>query len=369
MAAARVGVKTAARSRGGERALPSGARLEKLALSRGTPRVHVEEIQRSRLLAAAAATFDELGYEQSSVARITARARVSRRTFYELFGSREACLVALLDEMVGRVERELEEAGLEGVGWRERMRGGLWTILSFLDREPVLARICVVQALQGGPPALERRERVLARLAAVLDEGRREGSRGAQCTLVTAEGLVGGAFGVVYARLRGGDPGSLTGLLDELMGMIALQYLGGRAARREQQRPAPAPAPEVSSARWRVGARAERDPLEEVPMRLTYRTARVLRCIAELPGASNRMVAERAGISDPGQISKLLRRLEGLGLAVNSGGGRLSGEPKAWKLTPLGEQVAQRLSVIAFDQEQVTRSRRAGLHDTRKVPV
>lgn len=104
-------------------------------------------------------------------------------------------------------------------------------------------------------------------------------------------------------------------------------------------------------------------------MRLTYRTARVLRCIAELPGASNRMVAERAGISDPGQISKLLRRLEGLGLAVNSGGGRLSGEPKAWKLTPLGEQVAQRLSVIAFDQEQVTRSRRAGLHDTRKVPV
>ncbi len=44
-----------------------------------------------------------------------ARARVSRRTFYELFGNREACLVALLEEVVGRVERELEAAGLEGL--------------------------------------------------------------------------------------------------------------------------------------------------------------------------------------------------------------------------------------------------------------
>ena len=71
----------------------------------------------------------------------------------------------------------------------------------------------------------------------MLDEGRGEGARGEECTLVTAEGLVGGAFGVVYARLRGGDGRPLTGLLDELMGMIVLQYLGPRAARREQRRP------------------------------------------------------------------------------------------------------------------------------------
>ena len=57
--------------------------------------MQVEEIQRSRLLAAAAVTFDELGYEQTSVQRITDRARVSRRTFYELFENREECLVAL----------------------------------------------------------------------------------------------------------------------------------------------------------------------------------------------------------------------------------------------------------------------------------
>ena len=295
-------------------------------------------------------TFDQLGYEQTSVARITDRARVSRRTFYELFGNREECLVALLDEVAERVQRELEVADLQRLPWRERVRGGLWVVLSFLEREPVLARICVVQALHGGPRALERREGILARLAGVLDEGRREGPRGPECTLVTAEGLVGGALGVVYARLRSGDSRPLTGLLDELMGMIALQYLGPRAARREQRRAAPA-LPQSPAARWEVSGHAERDPLDEVDMRLTYRTARVLQCIAERPGASNRKVAESAGITDPGQISKLLRRLERLGLTMNTGGGHQSGEPNAWELTLLGDQVAQRLSVITRDRE------------------
>jgi AcrR family transcriptional regulator len=320
------------------------------ALAKGMPQVQVEEIQRSRLLAAAAAVFDELGYEQASVERITGRARVSRRTFYELFGNREACLVVLLDEAVERVERDLDAADLHGLAWQERVRGGLWAILSFLDREPVLARICVVQALHGGPRALEHREQILARLAGVLDAGRREGPRGEDCTPVTAEGLVGGALGVVYARMRSRDPRPLTGLLDELMGMIALQYLGVRAARREQQRPAPAQRP-TSQDRESVGAHAQRDPLVEVPMRLTYRTARVLQCIAEGPGVSNRAVADRAGVSDPGQISKLLRRLERLGLAVNAGGGHLSGTPNAWELTALGSEVAQRLSSAAPGRE------------------
>jgi AcrR family transcriptional regulator len=356
---ASVRVRVGERTRPVERRRQRGS--ERLALPLDTPRVQVDEIQRSRLLVAAAAVIDELGYEQTSVARITTRARVSRRTFYELFGNREACLVALLDEVAGRVERELAEAGLGSLAWRERVREGLWTILSFLDSEPVLARICVVQALHGGPGVLGRREEILARLAAILDEGRREGSRGEECTLVTAEGLVGGALGVVYARLRSGDRRPLAGLLDELMGMIALQYLGSRAARREQRRPAPAPRPAPHSGP--VAAHVEKDPLDEVDMRLTYRTARVLECIAEQPGASNRVVADSAGVTDPGQISKLLRRLERLGLAVNTGGGHQSGEPNAWHLMALGRQVTD--SIQAHRRASVAQDLGIGVNQGR----
>jgi DNA-binding MarR family transcriptional regulator len=82
-------------------------------------------------------------------------------------------------------------------------------------------------------------------------------------------------------------------------------------------------------------------------MRMTYRTALVLESIGELPGISNRQVADRAGVADQGQISKLLARLERLGLARNEGAGHPGGGANAWRLTPLGEQLDERLRMSA----------------------
>ncbi len=306
----------------------------------GPSHEQIVEIQRSRLLAAAVAAVDALGYADTTVGDITNRARVSRRTFYELFSNREECLAAVLEDVVALVRGEIAAAGVEDLAWRERVHGGLWAILSFLDREPALARVCVVQALRGGAEVLERREQILAELAAVVDGGRLEGARGVECTPLTAEGVVGAAFTIVYARLLRGERKPLTSLLAELMGMIVLPYLGAAAARREQARLVPAglarePA-EPAAAGGPVG-----DPLQGLSMRLTYRTARVLEGVAECPGGSNREVAERAGIQDPGQVSKLLARLARLGLLANTGAGHAKGEPNAWSLTPQGQRVAQ----------------------------
>ncbi len=321
-----------------------GVRLRRRQLASGAvARSQVLEIQRSRLIAGAVNAIDELGYAQATVGHITSRARISRRTFYELFANREECLAAVLDDVAGLVGVELAAAGLGGLGWRERVRAGLSVILAFFDREPVLARVCVVQALRADPGLLGRREELLGQLAGVVDEGRLEGARGAECSPLTAEGLVGAAFSIVYARLLRGDRGSLTGLVGELMGMIVLPYLGPAAARREQsRRPAAVSVAAPVVPRVRGGApRDVRDPLEGMRMRLTYRTARVLEGVAESPGASNRMVGDVAGIADPGQISKLLHRLRSLGLLANTSGGHLKGEPNAWTLTAKGERVAQ----------------------------
>jgi AcrR family transcriptional regulator len=308
------------------------------------PREQLVEIQRSRLLAAAVVAVDELGYADTTVSDITGRARVSRRTFYELFANREECLAAVLEDVVALVEGELAAAGLDGLEWRERVRGGLWAVLSFLDREPVLARVCVVQVLRGGAGLLGRREEIMAGLAAVVDEGRVEGARSGGCSALTAEGVVGAAFAIVYARLLRGEREPLTGLLGELMGMIVLPYLGAAVARCEQARPVPAGPVRAADG---VAVGGVGDPLHGVSMRLTYRTARVLQGVADCPGASNREVAERAGIHDAGQVSKLLRRLESLGLLVNSGEGHAKGEPNAWGLTPRGERVAQSIRIHA----------------------
>ena len=318
-----------------------------------SPRVQVAEMQRARLLGAAVATIGELGYAGASVAHITARARVSRRTFYDLFANREDCLLAVLGDAVEQISSEIAREDLGGSAWRERVRGGLLAILSFFDREPVLARVCVVDALQGGPRVLAWREEVLAGLARVLDEGREEARAGSQreCTALTAEGLVGAAFAIVHARLtskKQREP--LRDLAGELMSLIVLPYLGPSAASAEQERGLPPlPRSEKAARVQSKDAVVEADPLAEIPMRLTYRTALVLDGIAKHPGASNRLVGESAGIFDQGQVSKLLARLRRLGLAVNTGVGHTKGEPNAWSLTPLGVRVASRLSAGSRD--------------------
>ncbi|HVR06116.1 MAG TPA: TetR/AcrR family transcriptional regulator [Solirubrobacteraceae bacterium] len=307
----------------------------------------VADIQRSRLLAATVAVLEERGYEHATVAHITHRARVSRRTFYEQFANREQCVAAVLSEIAERVCGELRDAGLAELSWRERTRGGLWAILCFLEHEPALGRVLVVHALRGSGPVLKAREEIVKQLVAVVDEGRRESARGTGVSALTAEGVVGAAFAILHTRLaeRTADAPRLRGLLGELAAIVVLPYLGAAAARCEQSRPLPA-SPRRAAAHTANGSQvAAGDPLGGLRMRFTYRTARVLEGVQRCPGASNRQVADHAGIADQGQVSKLLARLERLGLLVNQRDReRPKGEPNRWSLTPTGAQVAGSIS-------------------------
>ncbi len=320
------------------------------------PGVRVAQLQRARLLAAAVTAFDELGYGAATVADVTRRARVSRRTFYEQFANCDECLAGVLDDAVASVERELAATVSAGRPWQERVRAGLWTILAFLDRDPALARVCVLQAARGGALLVERRGRALRRLVTIVDEGRVERARGVNPSPLTGEGVVGAVLAIVQARIAVRDTRPLTSLLGELMEMIVLPYRGAAAARRELSRPAPSMR---DSARYeeRVAdpsAPVGEDLLQGVRMRLTYRTARVLEGVGAHPGASNRQVADHAGIGDPGQVSKLLRRLEGLGLLENRGGGRVQGEPNEWRLTGKGALVADGIRLYTPQPRKAT---------------
>jgi AcrR family transcriptional regulator len=318
--------------------------------------VQVTEVQRTRMLAATVQVVGELGYEKMSVARVTARAGVSRRTFYDLFVDREACFLAAFSETVERARVLACEAAVGERDWRGRIRAGLAALLQLFAEEPLAGRVLVVDALKAGPVVLERRAGVVAELIGVVEGGcapgdgghsRAGGGRkrvrgGREVAPLTAEGVVGAVLAVVHARLsepggaarvaRSGGEG-LVELLNPLMAMIVRPYLGTAAAERELERPLPTG--------MRRRRRVPADPLGGLDMRLTYRTLRVLAAIAAAPGASNRRVAGEAGVADQGQISKLLARLENLGLIRNAGVGHLKGEPNAWELTARGREVEQ----------------------------
>jgi hypothetical protein len=209
-----------------------------------------------------------------------------------------------------------------------------------------MARVCVVQSLRSDAAIVARREALLGDLVAILDEGRGESARAAQASPLTAEGLLGAVLTIVHTRLRRERREPLTDLLGELMGLIVLPYLGPQAAKRERTRPAPAPPP-AQAQRSLDGEPPDGDPFDGISMRLTYRTMRVLECVAADPGANNRQVGAHAGVSDQGQMSKLLSRLERLGLLVNEGRLRPKGEANAWRLTPTGGSFMRSMGVGA----------------------
>jgi len=293
-------------------------------------RERVTEIQRARIVAAMVEECSVRGAANVTVAHIVARAGVSRRTFYELFSDREACFLGAFDEGVARATRYVLETYDPGAPWIDRVRTALAGLLSFLDVERGTGRLLLVGSLGAGAGALEHRRRVLALMVALVEEGRAKTKVGADLPPLTAEGVVGGVLSVLHSRLLEPGMGSLLELTGPLMSMVALPYLGPAAARGEMAKPVPK-AP--------VTARHEGNPLGELEMRLTYRTVRVLMAIAAHPGSSNRVVAEAAEVTDQGQMSKLLARLQQIGLIENSGRGVARGEPNAWTLTDKGWRV------------------------------
>ena len=295
-------------------------------------------MQRARIMAALVEVAREHGAGRVTVTHIVTRSGVSRRTFYELFEDRDTCFLATLEHALLLATARVAPVFTTVRGpWRARVRAGLLALLQFLDEEPALGAMCIVDALGAGPRVLERRALVVQALVDVLDAGRTEAKATLKPSRLTAEGVVGGVLSVLYERLaeRSVDASSaqpLSALLNPLMSMIVLPYLGPAAAAKELTRAMPIEAPPASGAQ-------RGNPLAGLGMRLTYRTMRVLSAIASEPHASNRRVAAVAGVQDPGQISKLLARLEHLELVENAGLGSARGEPNAWCLTARGREI------------------------------
>jgi len=209
----------------------------------------------------------------------------------------------------------------------------LVALLCFLDEEPLIGRLLTVEPLGGGAGTLARRDEVIAKITIAIERGGEGGGAGARVPSLTGEGIVGGVLSVLHTRLTKKSAGRFSELTNPLMCMIVLPYLGAAAARGELKRSVPSPTVPLRDSVALV------DSFKEAGIRLTYRTVRVLMAVGEHPGASNRLVAEAAQISDQGQSSKLLRRLERAGMLTNTGLGPGLGAPNAWTLTASGRQV------------------------------
>jgi AcrR family transcriptional regulator len=132
-------------------------------LPRGRHHLTREEVsasQRRRILLALLEEVAERGYAATSVAHITARAGVSRKSFYEQFSDKEDCYFAAFD-MAGAaqamtVKRAIEKAG-RPASRIEYFRLILQAFLDAVAASPAAARTLLVEVYAVGPEAVRRK--------------------------------------------------------------------------------------------------------------------------------------------------------------------------------------------------------------------
>lgn len=298
-------------------------RVEKAAISPA-------DVKRARLIAAMSATVDRHGIEGANVTRVVAAAKVPRKVFYQLFPNRDACLRAAVHSALEQARTRAKRAFEQHAEWDAGIRAGLDELLALFDAEPELARLCIVHSFhsESGMVALQRQ--VIGDLAKLLERGEQ-----APPSPLSAEATIAGVLGVLRAHLLDDRTGCLADLSRPLMSFIMLPYLGTDAAIRELSYAGEDGA--LSAGDGGVGAQRARNL--SPPMRITYRTMRVLAEIGRNPGLSNSDVAANAEIADHGQACRLLKRLENLGLIENQGAGQARGEANAWHLTRRGREI------------------------------
>ncbi|MBX3619915.1 MAG: TetR/AcrR family transcriptional regulator [Rhizobacter sp.] len=150
---------------------------------------------RRRLLDAMAEAVARKGYADTTIADLAAGARVSRRTFYEHFATKEECLVALYEaaskQALGVLRSAIDPAHDPLTQAEQALRAYLATMAS----NPALLKTLFIAILGLGAVGLQARRRVNQQLADfILDvvNGPHDGARHPTLPAPLAMSIVGG---------------------------------------------------------------------------------------------------------------------------------------------------------------------------------
>jgi AcrR family transcriptional regulator len=200
------------------------------------PREAVTESQRNRIHQAMIEVVSERGYPETRVVDVIGVAGVSRKTFYELFDSKEDCFLAaydvLLENLLGEATDEFES--MPGAPWAERVSAALAALLDHLSEHPGEARFAIVEVLAAGPKAMARRDAALRQFTGFIEAGRSETS--VELPGITSLAVAGGINELLYSEILHGAVGRLPSRLPDLMFWVTLPFLGAEGAAAERER-------------------------------------------------------------------------------------------------------------------------------------
>lgn len=180
---------------------------------------------RARLLEAMVEVGARVGYTHSSVEQVIDGTGIARSTFYEHFRDREACFLAALEAIVGKVEKEIASAEEPPQG-RSAAMAVIGPLIEFARAEEASARCLFIESLAAGPRGLDLRDGLCVRLAGGLAQAWSGDGEPGQGTVAAALMLFGGTFRLLAMRLRHG-PGGLGDDLEEGLDLWIRSYAMG----------------------------------------------------------------------------------------------------------------------------------------------
>jgi AcrR family transcriptional regulator len=180
------------------------------------------EANRRRALAAMTEVVGERGYPETTVRDVLVRARMSRRTFYELFDNREDCFLAAYEHARGEALAWLDRDHEPREPFLQHLTSALTRVLEHLAARPDFARLLLVEPPAVGPSGVERHERTMSELADRLARSRPPAApelRPEELQL-RCEASVGALHRVVSSRIVEGRARDLPGMAGELVGLV-----------------------------------------------------------------------------------------------------------------------------------------------------
>lgn len=123
---------------------------------------------RQRLLDGLALALATQAFADITIADIVAQARVSKRTFYEQFPSKEACLLALGERLSDQTLALIVANYRMDEDWVTQLRHVTQAYLGSLEQHPAVMRAVYIDLLTIGPAGLALRRRMGQRFADFL---------------------------------------------------------------------------------------------------------------------------------------------------------------------------------------------------------
>lgn len=186
---------------------------------------------RQRLLDGLAASIEERGYRDTTVADIVRYARTSKRTFYSQFATKEDCFVELLnannDELVNTIRAAVDPQA----PWQEQVRQAVVAYVHTIEERPAITLSWIRELPALGEYARPTLRRGFGRLATMIVElSTNEGFRTAGLAPLShaaAVILVGGLRELTAQTVEDGQP--VTDMIEPTLA-VSLALIGPKPA-------------------------------------------------------------------------------------------------------------------------------------------